>query len=168
MHVIEKTIFREMITHPAFFTHPHPKKILLIEDEQNAVLPEVLKHALLTHIFYAANTPPEYHEKIQWLSPQSDWLTTLAPASIDIIINSLGLPENTLYPLLHSNGIMISLSDSFFNLPALKTKVAYLKTLGFNELQLIHFPQPLFETGWRAAFMAIKDGTFRRIKEKMI
>lgn len=160
-------IFREMMTHPVLFTHTNPKKMMILGDDNNSILMEALKHAPVT-VFQVNQNPAEVkHERVHWLQA-TEWKNHSA---LDVIISTLPTTTTDLahfYQMLQPTGIIITVGFSPFDLSALKAEAERLHTAGFHDLQLMHFPQPHFTTGWRTAFMALKEGVFKRVKEKKI
>jgi spermidine synthase len=167
-------IFHEMMSHPALFTHPHPKKIAIIGDETNCILAEVLKHPDLTEIIFISkkNSANQTNPKIKFYCEDSaEWIKKIAPHSIDIIIHAAA-PVNellqTFFALLHTDGILIQQSSSLFESAGIKSLSDQLRNIGFNDQRIMHFPQPGFSFGWRSIVMACKKAGFKRIQEKAI
>jgi spermidine synthase len=168
-------IFHEMMSQPALFTHPHPKKIIIMGDEGSSILGEVLKHEHLIEIIFLAKkdfSVNNRNAKIKFYSVNStDWIEQITPHSIDIIINA-SLPSNELlknfFSLLHTEGILIQQSTSPFEMTAVKALADQLRLAKFNDQSIFHFPQPNFSSGWRSAIMATKQTGFKRIREKAI
>lgn len=170
------TIFYEMMSHPALFTHPHPKKIIIIADEDNRILQEVIKHDHLAEIVIinktTSSTTIPIDPKIQVRSGElSNELKKAAPHSIDIIIHAAPASNEllkTFFTLLSNNGILMQQSASPFELSAIKSTADQLRQNGFQDQQMLHFPQPGFSSGWRSIMMATKKIGFKRIREKAI
>jgi spermidine synthase len=168
-------IFCEMMSHPVLFTHPHPKSVAILGDDDNSILSEVLKHTDLTDIHLIQDAPllipfldgPKIirHDRHHWLKEPN------AHDSLDILI-TLNEPTPTVlqdyFNLLHKEGILIQASASPFDPLLLKSLITQLKTIGFHDLHIIHFPQPHYPSGWRTATIALKYGVFKRLREKAI
>lgn len=171
----DKIIFREMMSHPVLFTHPEPKKIAILGDEDNNILYEVLKHSALSEVLHIKKNQTLIQEtdprvKVIFDDP-TVWISKLMPDSYDILINLTTPTADQLqnyYTILHKRGILLQQSDSPFQLTILKSLAENLQAAGFGDLQIIKFPQPSFLTGWRSALMALKQGFFNRVKEKEI
>ncbi len=161
-------IFPEMMVHPVLFTHPNPKKIVLLGDNTDPILHEVLKHTNLIEIYHIEPIrEPKPNNKLIFNTE----LNLLKANSIDIIINASDHnPTITkqLFDLLHKDGILIQQSVSPFAINPLKSFTHALHQTGFSDVQLLSFPQPNFPTGWRAILMALKHGMFKRLREKII
>lgn len=160
-------IFREMMTHPVLFTHANPKKMMILGDDNNSILMEALKHTPVNILQVNQNPTDAKHERVQWTTAL-EWKNHSA---LDVIISTLPMDATDLehfYHMLQPAGMVITVGFSPFDLHALKAEAERLQAAGFHDLQLVHFPQPHFKTGWRTAFMALKEGIFKRVKEKKI
>jgi|SRR5580700_2106690 spermidine synthase len=159
-------IFPEMMAHPVLFTHPNPKKIVLLGDDTHLILHEVLKH---TNILEIHDIEPSSDRYIDNKLVFSSELSSLKADSIDIIINAGDFNiTKQLFDLLQKDGILIQQSVSPFVINPLKSSIHTLHQTGFSDVQLLSFPQPNYRTGWRAILMALKHGMFRRLREKII
>ncbi|MBV8803199.1 MAG: hypothetical protein JO131_09635 [Gammaproteobacteria bacterium] len=164
-------IFCEMMSHPVVFSHQNPKTIGIIGDEENLILNEVAKHSHLVEIQNILSNElqvPSTDNRVKKYD-YHNWTNILH--SIDILI---ALPESTPEALKHyfnklnSDGILIQTATSPFDQPSLKLLVSQLKQTGFQDLQILHFPQPNYPGGWRVAVIALKTGIFKRLREKDI
>jgi spermidine synthase len=167
----DNLIFQEMLVHPAFFTHPHAKKLAIIGNENAGVLNEALKHPTLAEIWHISNTPPALQESCihHYNGNGQAWLKTLDNSLFDLII--VTDPTTFLadyFHILERNGMLIQMTESIFHSQHIKAAFSDIQQAGFRDLQILHFPQPSFPSGWRAAIMATKEGMFRRIREKDI
>lgn len=161
-------IFSEMMAHPVLFTHPNPKKIILLGDHTHLILHEVLKHSNILEV-HPIETRPDQEENSKLIFNTE--LSSLKANSIDIIINASDLNLNKtkqLFNLLHKDGILLQQSVSPFAINPLKSLTHVLHQTGFSDVQLLSFPQPNYETGWRSILMALKYGMFKRLREKVI
>lgn len=148
----DQPIYLEMMTHPGLFTHPAPSDMAILGPDAEAIKKEAQKHTGIRVL-----TPDSLHE--------------MKPHSLDLIISTLPITDTFLqnaYDALHHDGILIQRSDSLFHLSTLKALRKALLEAHFSDIQLMHFPNPSFETGWRSAFMTIKTGNFKRVREKDI
>jgi len=169
------TIFHEMMSHPALFTHPHPMKVAIVGDEDSHILQEVIKHEHLGEITFISNknaTITNANPKIHvYAGNTANWIKNTAPHSFDIIIHA-AQPNtellNHFFTLLSVGGILIQQSTSPFEMAAIKSLADQLRLTGFNDQQILNFPQPSFSTGWRSIIMATKQANFKRIREKAI
>ena len=164
-----------MMTHPVLFTHPHPNKVMIFGDEENSILPEVVKHEPITAIILINKNNSSINAanpKVTFYSSHStDWIKKIASHSIDVIIHAAPpVPEllKTFFMLLHVDGILIQQSTSPFEITAVKSLADQLQFAGFNNQQILTFPQPGFSSGWRSIIMASKQGIFKRVREKAV
>lgn len=168
------TIFQEMMTHPALFSHLKPQKIAIIGDQDLSILKEAQKHIHLQEIWsITVDSSAHLHDEDARIKfcHQADLVTTLAANSLDVIIiadNVLSESFTRYFQLLTTEGVLTQLGDSPFHVPALKKIQDELKSAGFRDIQTLQFPQPHFASGWRSAMMAKKQGVFRKIREKDI
>lgn len=175
IHEHNNTIFHEMMSHPALFTHPHPNKVMILNDEDNSILHEVIKHDHLTEIVLVNRNDPlisEANPKVKFYSSNStDWIKKTAPHSVDILIHAAPPTHEllkTFFILLHADGFLIQQSTSPFEMAAVKSLADQLRLAGFNNQQILNFPQPGFSSGWRSVIMASKQGIFKRAREKAV
>jgi spermidine synthase len=164
-----------MMSHPALFTHPCPKKAVIIGDEDQRILGEIIKHGLMTEINVINKNQSSIdgiHSNITYyLSSSTDWAKKIAPHSMDIIIHAAPpSPEllTNFFNLLHPDGILVQQSASLFEIAAIKSLAEQLRIAGFNNQQILSFPQPGFSSGWRSVIMAAKQGIFKRVHEKAV
>ncbi len=176
----DKFIHAEMMVHPALFTHPGAKKIAIFDSNNDSILNEVLKHPFITNVWQLSpKTGETIHSEDPRFHLQSgdpiEWLGHIEPGSIDIIISndrpttmfSDTFYENSLRALTH-NGIFIRQCESQFNPLRLKASYQTMKKAGFSDLQILHFTLPGSPTGCGAAILALKNSSFKRIREKDI
>ncbi|MDR3490562.1 MAG: polyamine aminopropyltransferase [Gammaproteobacteria bacterium] len=173
-------IHAEMMTHPALFTHAGAKKIAIFDGKNDSLLLEVLKHPSVTDVWQlnalgdeeVYSSDPRFH-----FQPDKpiEWLAQLEPASLDIIIsdnNPTAVLSNTFYEnslrALADNGILIRQCISQFNPLRLKATYQAVKKAGFSDLQILHFTLPGSPAGCGAAILALKNGSFKRLREKEI
>lgn len=169
-------IHHEMLAHPALFTHQKTAHVAIIQSQQDGVAVEVLKHSGVEQVWQISPTQPVTHSadpRLRYfVGSDAEWRNQCPSQSQDVII----LPEKTAaisskifadyFNLLRDDGILIQQGESFFVPEDLKSIYQMLQQAGFNDMQLLHFPQPNFPSGWRAAIMAIKKGTFKQVREK--
>ncbi len=172
MQQANKMIYREMMVHPVLFTHPHPRKVMLINQTDPALPEECLKHSAVTEIVYIAPSLSQKNPRITHHFQDIDgWLNQSINHYFDVIIAAGPILANhflTYANQLHADGILLQQADSVFQLNVLKETEKQLLSAGFCDTQIIHFPQPDFSSGWRSAVMAIKKGAFKRLREKDI
>lgn len=172
-HEIESVIYQEMLSHPALFSHTHPKKVAIISNENSNILLEVIKHSALTEIWHISSQEIVTQDtRIHiFRGDTAEWIKGVAENYFDIIISEVQ-NSNEFFPQffqkLNTDGILVQLCGSSFEIQTLKTTQETLQQAGFRDVHTLNFPQPIFLTGWRTAFLAKKSGIFRKIREKDI
>jgi len=177
--------YHEMMSHPALYTHPNPKRVWIIGGGDCGTLREVLKHpsveqavqididervTRLAEIYF-----PELCESNN--DPRADlkfidgikWVKDAAPNSVDIIIvdstdpigPALGLFSEDFYRdcfnCLSENGMIVQQSESaLFNMKLIGEMRGAMSVSGFGHLQTLFFPQCLYPSGWWSATIAGK------------
>jgi spermidine synthase len=177
--------YHEMMSHPALFTHPNPKRVWIIGGGDCGTLREVLKHTTVEHAVQI-----DIDERVTRLAeiyfpelcesnndPRADlkfidgikWVKDAAPNSVDIIIvdstdpigPALGLFSEDFYRdcfnCLSENGMIVQQSESaLFNMKLIGEMRNAMSTSGFGHLQTLFFPQCLYPSGWWSATIASK------------
>jgi len=178
-------LYHEMMSHPALNSHPNPKEVVVVGGGDCGTLREVLKHkgvrratqveidervTRLSEKYFpelcSANKDPRatlfFGDGIQWMKDAK-------PGSIDLIIidstDPVG-PAEGLFGLkfyrdcikaLRKGGLLVQQSESpLLHLPLIREMHAAMKTAGFAQTHLIHFPQPIYPSGWWSASLARK------------
>jgi spermidine synthase len=181
-------LYHEMMTHPALFTHPDPKKVLIIGGGDCGTLREVLKHRDVERVWQV-----DIDEAVTRLSEKYfpelcdyngdmrakllfedgiKWVKDAEPSSLDIIIvdstDPIGPAEGLFteafykecFRVLHSDGILVQQSESpLLHLDLLKSMRAAMRDAGFRETQTLYYPQPCYPSGWWSATMASRETT---------
>lgn len=172
-HEKNNTIFYEMMSHPALFTHAHPKKVIILGDEDSAILREIIKHDHLTDITVINKSGCSIsNTKVKAYSEDTAaWTKEIAPHSVDILFHAAPPTKEllkTFFTLLGTDGILIQQSASPFEMASVNSLADQLRLAGFNNQQILHFPQPGFSLGWRSIIMASKQGIFKRVREQAV
>jgi len=146
-------IYNEMMSHVPLFSHPNPQKIAILHSDNTGIKQEVQNHPSVTQVLQLTDT------------------TKLPPESLDVLIIGNN-PTPSLFAhyfgILQPSGILLQQNVSPLDLSDLKLIQKQLHEAGFRDTQPLLFPQSKFHSGWRSATMAIKQGVFRRIREKDI
>ncbi len=178
--------YHEMMSHPALFTHPDPKRVWIIGGGDCGTLREVLKHpsveqavqididervTRLAEIYF-----PELCESNN--DPRADlkfidgikWVKDAAPNSVDIIIvdstdpvgPALGLFSEEFYrdcfACLSENGMVVQQSESaLYHVKLIGEMRNAMSNAGLSHLQTLFFPQCLYPSGWWSATIASKS-----------
>ena len=179
-------LYHEMMSHPALFTHPAPKRVAIIGGGDCGTLREVLKHpgvekatqididervTRVSEMYFpelcSANTDPRaellFIDGIQWMQDAP-------PASLDLIIvdstDPVGPGEvlftQAFYQACHralgDAGILVQQSESpLLHADLIARMDKNMRNAGFAETQTLYFPQPIYPSGWWSATMAGKQ-----------
>ncbi|NCA69554.1 MAG: polyamine aminopropyltransferase [Sphingobacteriia bacterium] len=179
-------LYHEMMSHPALFTHPDPKRVCIIGGGDCGTLREVLKHPgveqavqidideRVTRLaerhfpeLVSANTDPRARLLFQ---DGVRWIQEAEPGSLDLIIvdstdpigPAVGLFTSDFYAhcrrALGAAGILVQQSESpLYHLPILTAMHAAMRTAGFATTHTLFFPQPIYPSGWWSATLAATD-----------
>lgn len=179
-------LYHEMVAHPALFTHPDPKRVVIIGGGDCGTLKEVLKHEGVEHALQV-----EIDERVTRLSeihfpelctsntdPRAElyfgdgvaWMKNAKPGSVDVIIidstDPVGVAEGLFGKKFYADcmralgpeGILVQQSESpLLHLELIKEMHAAMREVGFAQTQLISFPQPIYPSGWWSASLAAKS-----------
>ena len=182
--------YHEMISHPALFTHPDPKRVWIIGGGDCGTLREVLKHpsveqavqididervTRLAEIYF-----PELCESNN--DPRADlkfidgikWVKEAEPNSVDIIIvdstdpavPAVGLFSEAFYRdcfnCLSEHGMVVQQSESaLLHMKLIGEIRNAMSNAGLSHLQTLFFPQCLYPSGWWSATIASKSDLSR-------
>lgn len=191
----ENFFYHEMMSHPALFSHPAPKNVVIIGGGDCGTLREVLKHPgvetvkqidideVVTQMslkyfpeLCESNNDPRatvmFDDGIKYMREAT-------PESIDVIIvdgtdpvgPGEGLFNHAFYTsclnALRPGGIMIQQSESpLMHMPLLLEMRDAMKDVGFADLQTLPFPQPIYPSGLWSATMARKVEQFAGFREQ--
>ncbi|MCB1875825.1 MAG: polyamine aminopropyltransferase [Chromatiales bacterium] len=189
-------LYHEMMTHPALYAHPNPKRVLVIGGGDCGSLKEVLRHPEVEEA-----TQVEIDERVTRLSEQYfpalcasngdprarlvfddglAWVKNAAPGSLDVIIvdstdpigPAQGLFNEPFYRDVHralgENGILVQQTESpILHLDKILLPCHdYMRSAGFADTVSLHFPQCVYPGGWWTATMAGKGDYIRRFREE--
>lgn len=184
---LDNFFYHEMMSHPALFSHPEPKKVWIIGGGDCGTLKEVLKHKTVEQAVQididervtrlAEQYFPELCESNN--DPRAElkfidgikWVKDAEPNSVDIIIvdstDPVGPAEGLFsvdfyqdcFNCLTENGMVIQQSESaLFYMKILSDMRNAMQTAGFDHLQTLFFPQCIYPSGWWSATIAAKSG----------
>jgi spermidine synthase len=177
--------YHEMMSHPALFIHPEPKRVWIIGGGDCGTLREVLKHEAveqaiqididervtrLAEIYFPelceSNADPRAELKF---IDGIKWVKDAAPNSVDIIIvdstDPVGPAEGLFgaafyrdcFNCLSENGLLVQQSESaLYHMPLIGEMRAAMSVAGLSHLQTLFFPQCLYPSGWWSATIASK------------
>ena len=187
-------IYHEMMVHPALFTHPDPKRVLIIGGGDCGSLREVLKHSTVelaeqveldervtraSERFFPelceANSDPRARLHF---SDGIKWMAEAKPESYDVIIvdstdpvgPAAGLFSKAFYrncfKALRAHGIVIGQSESpLFHASIIKSMRGALRAAGFRDVATLNFPQCSYPSGWWTATLACKDASLSDFRQ---
>jgi len=187
-------IYHEMMSHPALFTHPSPKRVLIIGGGDCGTLHEVLKHngvelaeqveldervTRVAEKFFPtlceSNGDPR--ARLQF-ADGIKWVADAAPGSYDVIIvdstdpvgPAAGLFSETFYrnclKALNGNGVLVGQSESpLFHAELIHSVRKALRSVGFDDVATLNFPQCTYPSGWWSATLACKKATTAQFRE---
>ena len=188
-------LYHEMMSHPALFTHPRARRVVIIGGGDCGTLREVLKHDEVESAIQV-----EIDERVTRLAEQYfpelcesnndpraqllfidgiKWMAECEPESLDIVIvdstdpigPAEGLFNETFYrsclKALRHGGILVQQSESpLAHLPLLKDIRKAMKGAGFQAMRTLTFPQPCYPTGWWSATLARKGVDLSDFRER--
>lgn len=186
-------IYHEMMSHPALFTHPNPKRVLVIGGGDCGTLREVLRHdgvelveqveldERVTRV--AEKFFPELCESNR--DPRArlhfadgiNWVANAAPGAYDVIVvdstdpvgPAAGLFSEAFYRnclrALNTRGVLVGQSESpLFHADLIRSVQRALGAAGFGDVATLHFPQCTYPSGWWSATLACKSGSASRFR----
>ncbi|WP_407908661.1 polyamine aminopropyltransferase [Lysobacter claricitrinus] len=182
-------LYHEMMSHPALFTHPNPKRVVIIGGGDCGTLREVLKHPGVE-----SATQCDIDEQVtrmaeKWFPELCDsnndaraellfddgvaYMKNCAPGSVDIVIvdstDPVGPAEGlfnkafyeSCFRALKDDGILVQQSESpLALLDLIRSMRAEMRKAGFSTFKTLPFPQPCYPTGWWSCTLARKGGGF--------
>ncbi len=174
-------LYHEMMSHPALFTHPAPKRVVIIGGGDCGTLREVLKHRDVEHVLQV-----EIDEQVTRLSEQYfpelcasnkdpraeflfgdgiQWMKAADAGSVDVIIvdstDPIGPAEGlfsedfyrSCYRALGDTGLIVQQSESplLHYDSIIQPMHRAMQAAGFSHTHTLPFPQPCYPSGWWSA-----------------
>ena len=179
-------LYHEMMTHPALFTHTNPKHVAIIGGGDCGSLKEVLKHSGVeqaTQIDIDERVTRLAEKYFPELCTSNDdpraqlrfddgikWMQERETSSLDVVIidstDPVGPAEGLFavdfyrdcHKALANDGIMVQQTESpiIHGESIIKKAHSDMKAAGFDHVVSLHFPQPVYPSGWWTATLAIK------------
>ena len=175
--------YHEMLTHPVLFTHPDPRRVLIIGGGDCGTLRETLKHpgvetvrqveidervTRLAEEFFpelcSANLDPRAHfhfgDGIRWVEEAgANSYDVMIIDSTDPIGPAKGLFSEDFYRscrhALGQTGLMVQQSESpLLHLDLIHSMHQAMRNAGFSQRHTLYFPQCVYPSGWWTATMA--------------
>ncbi len=176
-------LYHEMMAHPVLFTHPDPKRVLIIGGGDCGTLREVLRHpnvelaqqvdideavtrASLKYFpeLCESNDDPRaelhFDDGLKWIKEaEAGYYDIIIVDSTDPIGPAEGLFGEAFFRdcvrALGENGILVQQSESpLLHVDLLQDIHRYMRRAGFNNTRTLHFPQPVYPSGWWSCTMA--------------
>ncbi|RMG34278.1 MAG: polyamine aminopropyltransferase [Gammaproteobacteria bacterium] len=191
---LENFLYHEMMAHPVLFTHQAPRQVAIIGGGDCGTLREVMRHPGVEHCvqididegvteaarrFFPelceANDDPRaellFQDGIQWMKDA-------APESLDVIIvdstDPIGPGEVLFTPTfyrachraLRPGGLIVQQSESpLAHMHILQRVRRGYREAGFDAVETLFFPQPIYPTGWWSATLGGKGQNPREFRE---
>ena len=188
-------LYHEMMVHPALFTHPDPKRVLIVGGGDCGTLREVLKHPGVegaTQVDIDEDVTRASERYFPELCESNDdprarlcfddglaWVRNAAPGSYDVIIidstDPVGPAEGLFaepflrdcHRALAPDGLLAQQSESpLFHLDTILLPLHRgLRAAGFADAHALHFPQCVYPSGWWTVTLARKTGRVADFRE---
>lgn len=177
-------LYHEMMSHPALFTHPNPKNVIIIGGGDCGTLKEVLKHPVTSVKQIEIDDKVTHLAEVYFpelctsnLDPRAEllfidgirWMQEATTGSVDVIIvdstdpigPAEGLFNQAFYEQCHRvlapNGILVQQSESpLIHQKLIQQMRTAMKSANFSDFLTITFPQPVYPSGWWSATLAAK------------
>ncbi len=187
-------IYHEMLVHPALFTHPQPKRVLIVGGGDCGSLREVLKHDIVelaeqveldervTRVaekyfpaLCEANGDPRarfhFTDGIRWVAETDARYDVIIVDSTDPVGPAAGLYSEAFYrhcyKRLGPRGIVVAQSESpLFHSGLIRAMHERMRAAGFLDVATLHFPQCTYPSGWWSATLACKDAALSGFREE--
>ncbi|MEA5444930.1 polyamine aminopropyltransferase [Gammaproteobacteria bacterium AB-CW1] len=187
-------VYHEMMSHPVLFTHPNPRRVVIIGGGDCGTLREVLRHPGVEEVVQV-----DIDERVTRLSEQyfpelceaNDdprarllfddgvaWMGNAADASADVIIVDStdpvgpgeGLFNRAFYAqccrVLDEGGLLVQQSESpLLHMDLIQSMRQAMIDSGFTACHSLQFPLPTYPSGWWSATMASKGEGFEGFRE---
>ncbi len=188
-------LYHEMMSHPALFTHPNPERVVIIGGGDCGTLREVLKHSGVKQAIQveidervtrlAERFFPELCESNE--DPRAEllfadgirWVKEAEAGSVDVIIvdstDPIGPAEGLFsavfyrdcFRALGDDGIVVHQSESpLIHQQLIREMKNAMHEAGFRQIQTLHFPQPVYPSGWWSTTMAGKGESLTHFREE--
>ncbi len=191
----ENFFYHEMMSHPALFSHPAPKNVVLIGGGDCGTLREVLKHPEVEQVtqididevvtqmalkyfpeLCEANDDPRatimFDDGIKYMrEAEANSVDVIIVDGTDPVGPGEGLFNHAFYQsclaALRDGGILVQQSESpLMHMPLLLEMRDAMIDVGFVDLQTLPFPQPIYPSGLWSATMARKAQKFTHFREQ--
>ncbi|NPA62587.1 MAG: spermidine synthase [Methanococci archaeon] len=192
----DEFIYHELISHIPLFTHPNPKRVLVIGGGDGGTVREVVKHDSVEVVDFVEldekviEACKKYmpklsceieNEKVNVLITDGIKYVAETENKYDVIIvdcpdpvgPAKGLFEKEFYKnvfkCLNDDGIMVQQSESpLYNLDLIQNICKYLKEAGFEIIRPYTYPMPTYPSGFWSFTLASKKHDPLKTDEKKI
>lgn len=193
----ENFFYHETMSHPALFTHPDPRRVLIIGGGDCGTLREVLKHPGIEQVqqvdideevtkaallyfpeLCESNNDPRaelyFDDGIKWAAEaEAGYYDIIIVDGTDPVGPGEGLFNEAFYRscmrALSDNGILVQQTETpLYHMGLLKQVRSALANAGFINMHTMTFPQPIYPTGWWAATMSFKQGSVEQYRADAI
>ena len=190
----ENFFYHEMISHPALLAHPNPKNVVIIGGGDCGTLREVLKHPGVETVTQIDIDEVVTQMSLKYFPELCEsnndaratvmfddgikYMRDAAGESIDVVIvdgtdpvgPGEGLFNHAFYTsclnALRPGGILVQQSESpLMHMPLLVEMREAMLSVGFNDLQTLPFPQPIYPSGLWSVTLARKSQAFNGFRE---
>jgi len=178
--------YHEMMAHPALFTHPDPKRVVIIGGGDCGTLREVLKHpqveraiqcdidaevTRMSERYFPELCASNHDPRAELLFDDGiAYMQGLTAGSVDVIIvdstDPVGPAEGlfnqaffeSCFRALGPDGVLVQQSESpLALLDLIREMRTEMGKAGFECFQTLPFPQPCYPTGWWSCTLARKE-----------
>jgi len=187
-------LYHEMMSHPVLFSHPDPKRVLIIGGGDCGTLREVLKHpnieltqqvdideqvTRLSEKYFPDLCESNHDSRVELhFDDGIKWVSDAESGFYDVIIvdstDPVG-PGEVLYTAeffrnchraLANDGLLVQQSESplLHASSIIRPMHDNLHNAGFQSTQTLNFPQPCYPSGWWSCTMAAKTGQIPEIR----
>ena len=180
-------LYHEMMSHPALFSHPSPKHVVIVGGGDCGTLQQVSKHQCVEKISQieidkrVTDLSETYFPELCTANQDSrvsfefcdaiEWMNQVRENSVDIIIvdstDPIGPAEGLFQKEFYQNclsaltrdGLLIQQSESpILHWESITHPMRIeMKSAGFNQTNTLFFPQPVYPSGWWSATIAAKN-----------
>ncbi|MGB0956785.1 MAG: polyamine aminopropyltransferase, partial [Panacagrimonas sp.] len=173
-------LYHEMMSHPALHSHPAPRNVVVVGGGDCGTLSEVLKHpqvesATQVEIDERVTRLSEQHfpelctrntdpRATLYFGDGIAWMKQAPAASLDLIIIDSTDPVGPAEGLfgkrfyvdclraLKPDGLLVQQSESpLLHQSLIQEMHQAMRDVGFARTHLLHFPQPIYPSGWWSA-----------------
>lgn len=189
-------LYHEMIAHPALFTHPDPKRVVIIGGGDCGTLKEVLRHPGVEKVtqidideevtkaaerFFPALVEANDDPRAELLFADGvKWVDDAADESIDVLIidstDPVGPAEGLFktdflkrcHRILKADGVMVQQSESpLYHSGSIIRELRHdMREAGFDSVATLPFPQPVYPSGWWSVTLAGKGTNVETFREE--